>query len=319
MPNSYRKIDYRLRPAKSIERKMFADAFRRLSPFARVDSYRYVGFGSLYFSDFQLFHKLFGFTDMVSIEDATDPVVKARFEFNRPYSSIQMKFGNSASVLPKISLETRSIFWLDYDTTLSASLLEDVALICAKASSGSVLIVSICIPGMGTSENDEDGTGPLESLRKSIGPERVPEGIANKDFAKWGTARIYRQVLLNQIQESLKHRNGVLGRASKVNFEQIFNFHYADNMKILSAGGIFFDEGQREIFGKCGFHNLDFYRNGEEAYLIETPLLTFREMRTIERDLPDSDDPIELPIPVADMTRYKRVYRYFPMFAEAEI
>ena len=74
------KLDYRLRPAKSIERKMLAESFRRLSQFGRVDLYRYVGFGSLYFSDFLLFHKLLGFKHMLSIEKSDDSNVQSRFE-----------------------------------------------------------------------------------------------------------------------------------------------------------------------------------------------------------------------------------------------
>ena len=54
MPKSYESVNYVLRPAKNIERKMFCEAFRRLAEFGRVDSYRYVGFGSTFFSDFSL-------------------------------------------------------------------------------------------------------------------------------------------------------------------------------------------------------------------------------------------------------------------------
>jgi hypothetical protein len=68
MPGSYEKINYGLRPAKCIERKMMCEAFRRLSEFGSVESYRYIGFGSTYFSDFSLFHKHLGITNMISME-----------------------------------------------------------------------------------------------------------------------------------------------------------------------------------------------------------------------------------------------------------
>ncbi|MCE7962676.1 MAG: hypothetical protein DYH05_09300 [Acidobacteria bacterium ACB1] len=319
MPNSYKKIDYRLRPAKSIERKMFADSFRRLSAFARVSSYRYVGFGSVYFSDFYLFHKLLGFEDMISIENATHPMVQQRFEFNRPYSSIRMLFGKSTDVLPKLAWEPRTIYWLDYDTTLSSEILDDIGMISAKAASGSVLIVSICIPGVGATETDEEESkGPLDSLRRSIGVERVPSGLKNKDFAGWGTAEIYRQVVNNQIEESLKNRNGILTQSSKIAYEQIYNFRYADGMRIMTLGGVLFDAGQSDVFDKCGFSTLDFTRSGSDAYLIEAPLLTFREIRTLERDLPVTTNRPNLPLSASDIDKFGKVYRYFPMFAEGE-
>lgn len=321
MSGSYEKIDYRLRPAKSVERKMFAEAFRRLSPFARVDMYRYVGFGSLYFSDFSLFHKLLGFKDMVSIEDVTDPTKQKRFEFNRPYNSIQMKFGVSQTVLPKLSWEPRTIFWLDYDTSLTPSILDDISMVCSKAASGSILIVTVCIPRPRADAGDANGDGdsPLESLKKRIGPDRVPPNLLNRDLAGWGTARVFRTIISNQIEEALNHRNGILPSAAKLNYEQLFNFHYADGMKILTVGGVLFDEGQRSIFNHCNFHELDFYRKDEEPYEIDPPLLTFREMRALERDLPECENPAELPLSSSDIGRFKKVYRYFPTFAETEI
>jgi hypothetical protein len=69
MANSFRKIDYRLRPAKAVERRMMAESFLRLRPFGSVETYRYVGMGSVYFADFSLFHAVCGFETMVSIED----------------------------------------------------------------------------------------------------------------------------------------------------------------------------------------------------------------------------------------------------------
>lgn len=321
MPSSYKKIDYRLRPAKCVERKMFAEAFRRLSPFARVDSYRYVGFGSLYFSDFSLFHRLFGFRDMVSIEDTTDLTTQERFEYNRPYNSISMRFGSSQTILPKLSWDARTVFWLDYDTTLSSGILEDISIVCSKAVTGSMLIVSICIPSpyLAADEVAGNSKGSLETLKRNIGPERVPPNLKNTDLAGWGTAIVYRNIVNNQIRESLKNRNGVLGEFTKMNYEQIFNFHYADGMKIFSVGGIFFDEGQRNVFNTCGFQDLDFYRSGEDPYLIDPPLLTFREMRSLERDFPDHPNPTVMPISAKDIEKYKKIYRYFPTFAEAEI
>ena len=68
MAKSFTKIDYRLRPAKAVERRMMAEAFLRLRPFGSVESYRYIGMGSVYFSDFLLFHGLCGFDPMSSLE-----------------------------------------------------------------------------------------------------------------------------------------------------------------------------------------------------------------------------------------------------------
>lgn len=330
MAGSYKKIDYRLRPAKSIERKMLAESFRRLSEFGRVDSYRYIGFGSVYFSDFALFHKLLGFKQMLSIELAHDPAVQARFDYNRPYKSVEMKFGSSRTILPSLKWDIRSIVWLDYDGTLNKEVLEDISLVCSKITSGSILLVSVNanVPKVGT---DEDESGPktaVDAIKREVGAERVSSSLTGKDLANWGTAKAYRTIINNQIQETLKRRNGIISPGNHFEYSQIFNFHYSDGAKMLTVGGIFYEESQDLILAKCGFKHLDFYRDGTDAYLIEPPLLTFKEMRELERHFPVSAAIPGTPISSTDIgkflsskdiDRYESVYRYFPHFTEADI
>jgi hypothetical protein len=321
MAGSYKKIDYRIRPAKSIERKMLAESFRKLSEFGRVDLYRYVGFGSLYFSDFLLFHKLLGFKHMVSIEKSDDPAVQSRFEYNRPFEAVTMKFGHSNSVLPGIPWDVRSIVWLDYDGVLDKGVLTDVATVASKATSGSLLLVSVNanVPKASSDETEGGPKTARDALERDVGKVKVSPTLESKDLAGWGTAKAYRSIIDNQIEETLKERNGILSPGAKIKYSQLFNFHYSDGAKMLTVGGLFFDEAQEAIVSKCGFNHLDFYRDGEEAYFIDPPLLTFREMRALEKHLPLVNAPTNLPISDTDMQRYDGVYRYFPYFAETEL
>jgi hypothetical protein len=321
MAGSYKKIDYRLRPAKSIERKMLAESFRRLSEFGRVDLYRYVGLGSVYFSDFLLFHKVLGFKHMVSIEKAEDSVVQRRFVYNRPFEAVTMKFGHSNNVLPGLPWDVRSIVWLDYDGVLDKSVLNDVATVSSKVISGSLLLVSVNanVPKVSSDETEGGPKTARDALERDVGKVKVSPTLESKDLASWGTAKAYRSIINNQIEETLKERNGILSVGGRINYSQLFNFNYSDGAKMLTVGGLFFDEAQEAIVSKCGFNHLEFYRNDEEAYFIDPPLLTFREMRALEQHLPLINAPTDLPISVTDMQRYDGVYRYFPNFAETEI
>src|SRR5438309_550668 len=83
------RIDYSIRPAKSVERKMLAEALSRLSKLERPDNYRYVGFGAIYFRDFSLFHKMLGIHDMKSIEHNRSE--ETRFWSNRPFRCVENK------------------------------------------------------------------------------------------------------------------------------------------------------------------------------------------------------------------------------------
>ena len=72
MPGSDQKINYQVRPAKSIERKMLCDLIREVQLMRADGEMRYIGLGAKYFTDFLLLHNEFGITDMISIESEKD-------------------------------------------------------------------------------------------------------------------------------------------------------------------------------------------------------------------------------------------------------
>ena len=97
--SSYEKIDYRLRPAKGVERKMLANAFWRLAAFDKIERYRYIGMGSVYFNDFILFHKVLGIKKLISIEGEDNPEKQKRFKLNKPFRCIDLRFAWSTQFL----------------------------------------------------------------------------------------------------------------------------------------------------------------------------------------------------------------------------
>ena len=329
MPRSYEKINYSLRPAKSIERKMLGEALRRLSDFDLVESYRYIGFGSTFFSDFVLFHKALGFRNMISIEH--DAINEYRFRFNCPYNCIQIEWGESNDILPQLPWDIRTILWLDYDEPLSDNVLRDIAWFCTYAMSGSVIVVTVNAEPNKIDPRKLDKTQDyfeqtdkyrLDLLVNQVGMDRVPAGIEGKNLASWKKANVYRTIIGNEIVQALDTRNGGRTAGTEMQFKQLFNFHYADGAKMLTVGGLLYDQGQSSIADKCAFENLPFVRTGEESYEIVVPNLTYRELRHLDTMLPVVDEGVlqtPLPIPQEQLQMYARVYRYFPTFAEAEL
>jgi hypothetical protein len=65
---------------------------------------------------------------------------------------------------------------------------------------------------------------------------------------------------------------------------------------------------------------LEFYRDGAEPYTIEVPMLTPKEKRYLDAGLPlDEGEVLEVEgIPVREIKRYQKVYRYFPTFIVGE-
>ena len=316
MAASYRTIDYRVRPAKFAERLMMCDAIRRIK-FASPESYQYVGLGSVYFSDFALFHKALGIESMISIERQVND--KQRFLDNLPSAAIKMQWGDTKTELPNIDLSLRSIVWLDYDGRLDRDVLDDVRSIATRATSGSVLAISVqCVP-----ERPPEKQPPITMamwLADQLGENRVDKNVKDADLLGWGTAGLFRSIILNEIAETLTARNGTLPTGQKVNFEQIFNFHYRDGAHMLTVGGVFFDSGQRQLFDQSAFTELPFVKRDEEPFTIEMPLLTSRELRSLERQLPLLGNSVVLgAMPKRDAEAYVKIYRYFPNFSHVEL
>jgi len=318
MAGSFKDIDYRVRPAKSIERKMLAESFRRLVYFQNPAKYTYVGMGSLYFSDFNLFHRSLGFETMVSIEDCFDPTIQDRFRMNVPYGHIRLEFGRAGAVLQKMAdwKQCPAIIWLDYDGKLSEECLHDLEYVASNAASGTVLIISVnadrlkLIDSIGDDGNeiDEASLTPLQILERNIDKSRVPLGVQNKELSGWGVAAAYREVIDAAIRKGTTlHPSGNFG------YEQTYNFTYSDGARMLTVGGVLFSENEREHFVSAAFDNMEFVRRDKTDYRIDPPKLTYAEMRAINLHRPD------LPIPPSDVEKFKKTYRYFPHFIEAEV
>lgn len=306
---SSRRIDYRVRPAKCVERKMLCEAFQRLRVFAPVESYRYVAFGSYYFRDFVLFHKSLGITDMIAIE--RDTFNRTRYDFNRPFACIRMKYGTSSDVLPQLNWDKRTIVWLDYEDPLDISMLGDIKFVTNAIVPTSVVIITC---------NAEAQERKLEDLELEFG-NRLPTGLKEGDLKGWGAASVYRKIIDNEILVTVSDRNGGLPDHERYKYHQLFYFQYADGAKMLTVGGILLKDDE-EALQKLGLvRSLPFVRTDAQPFQIKVPNLTFRELQYLERHMPCDDFARlgHLGIPQPDLELYSQHYRYFPVFAEMEL
>lgn len=308
--SSYERINYSIRPAKSIERKMLCESFRKLEEFAALETYRYIGFGSTFFSDFILMHKNLGIDNMISIEKDIDN--QERFEFNKPYKCIEMEYGLSSEVLPRLAWDYKSIIWLDYDGQISLSILEDINTIFSNITSGTMVVITC---------NTHYRPGQALHVLKRDLQHKMPDFYTESDVEGWDAAKAVKDIIKMQIQETISTRNFPRRDANKFVFNQLYNFNYSDGAKMLTYGGIFFEEGEREKFLKCGFSRLPYIRMENEPYLIEIPSLTYRELRNLDSQLPNQElDQITLPgVKPEDIKKYSENYRFFPTFTESEM
>ena len=297
---------------------MLCEALVRLAVLEPLPHFRYVGLGGISFKDFALFHQRLGITDMVSIEGETQDIERIRF--NKPYSCIRMRWGKSPDILPTLGWPKRAIVWLDYDEALDEEKLEDLELVVSSVKSGSVIVVTV-------DAEDRVERGPtmpaarMERVRELIGEERIPRETDGTQLAGWGLADLWRKVVDGQIRSSLGDRNRPEPENRRLAYRQLFNFHYADNARMLTVGGYIASPDDSRKLGASGFEDLDYVCGGEEACLIEVPVLTWREALHLDRSLPSSAPRVSAPVwlPQVERRRYGRVYRYFPTYLEAEI
>lgn len=331
--SSYEKINYSLRPAKNIERKMLCEAFKELSYFEKINKYQYIGFGSTYFSDFYLLHRLLGINKLISIEK--DIKNKERFEFNKPFSCIEMKFGKSTTVLPKLELDTLSIIWVDYDSSLDNSMLDDLNTIVFNIKPGSVFLITVDVKPdydkdiLLQSRPDELKVLRLSELKKRVNQFKIPVDAENKNLDHIENPKIIYQIIDNQIIESLTKRNGGFLKNKNI-YKQLFHFLYNDGTPMLTVGGIIYSDKQSKKINEINFENLDFIRTNDDPFIIEIPKLTFKEINSLDSLLPTminlksgkiigkSSEKKSIPkLKPEDIKKYSKVYRYFPNFAEA--
>lgn len=323
-----RILNYSLRHAKNIERKMMGEALMRLSALTPLAKYRYVGFGSEFFNDFSLYHQKLGIRDMVSIE--RDEARIERCRFNQPYKCIKIIKGDSAEVLPQLDWKPPTIVWLDYVDKLNKAIVDEIHFVVSRVQPRSVGIWTVnAHPWGGTVDEDtkekmKASDWPkkrLSKLKNLFGSARSFHALNGSELNQWGLAKLFHEIITDEVQRALNDRNAATEESERLHFRQCFHFRYADGARMLTVGGLFLTDGDAKKLSEEAFSDLDFIRAGKESYELNPPTLTGREVRYLNQLLPP--DGTGLPaikwLEADEADRFKKLYRYYPLFAESEL
>lgn len=308
---------------------MIADMLRMLHPFDELNKYRYIGFGALEFIDFKVFHRNLDISEMVSIESkAQDKEQKKRFEFNKPYKSINLVAGPSHSKLSDVDLGQKSIVWLDYTSQLKFSILQDMNSISEKLPHGSVIMITLnCDPeGISNFEGsvekkiDKRGNKEEERIKKSIGNRRMPRFSEKDEFdgwGGWGKSHAYRLVLNQQFARLLEKND------RNINARQIFYFQYRSGFgsggsRMMTVGWLLGDGGPITARVTDTFDQFSFYQPGTEPFRIQIPVLTPKEKSYYRERIPDTGGRLPDWADRSDFESFKEIYKYHSTFVATE-
>lgn len=335
---SYNAVNYSLRPAKAVERKMLCELIRRLNGFGPVEKYSYIGFGSIFFTDFVLFHRALGITKMCSIEKdaeaADDQSIQNRFEFNKPFSCIELKYGPAGERLPELAeyWPEKTIVWLDYDGRLSDEYLSDLGIAIHRAAAGSLVMISVNVKADERSSKYKGTTKEYryQELQNWLSRTYIPPGTQEKNLSTEELIKLYYGIIEGVVQDTIARRNGAKPTIEQVQLHQVVNFRYQDGVPMLTLGWLITDESQKDTLRNMDLDTLSFIRRGSTYFSISVPPLTLKEISWLDSVLhTDIDDDgnisspppgVVRPTPELDKVQvgqYKKIYRYFPTFAEA--
>jgi len=318
--SSYNIVNYAQRPSKAAERKMLIEVLREFCRTSNIDCYRYIGMGSIYYTDFALFHKELGINDMISLENKTDD--RKRFEFNKPFKCIILELGDSTEILPRLNWEKKSIVWLDYDETLQKYMFEDVEIVFRKLVKESFFFIT-CNGSFPKFIIEKDNSYNVDLFKENFG-DYVPFDLCEKDLTRNGGFKLIRRMINNQVEGVLAERNAILDEDEKLVYKQLVFIKYKDNAPMVTLGGILIENKDLKDFEhQLRLKKIDFIRESDEEFSIESPLLTYKEVDLLNRNLPSSKvDFLEHEdlqfIPLESRESYFRIYRYFPYYVEVK-
>lgn len=308
---SFESINYMLRPNKNVERKLILATLKKLQTQFDVSKYRYVGFGSMWFSDFVLMHKGLGIDDMVTIESQKSR--EKRVEFNKPFACIAVRMEEAATALGEVLDAKQSIVWLDYDGPLKNAMTGDLETAVGAMSSGSMLLVTVNamvdqLRGMKLEDEELSPEDYLADICDDKGLTAQKGRLTRNDFPALAAEIIHQRL-----------KSSVLEKKPGCEYVPVWTYRYADDAPMVTVGGMIADAGDHAKFDESGTADLPFVTGGT-VFDIELPILTEKEKRALDKLLPCANaldhTKLEFELRPTEIAAYQCFYLEYPVFNE---
>jgi hypothetical protein len=317
--DSFKQFNYSLRPSKQVERKIIIEVLLRLSKAGfNITEYTYIGFGSVYYVDFVMFHKYLFIDKMVCVEWGD---IERRMKFNKPYKFIKLKLCPLSEYIPKIHLKERLFAWLDYDRSLDPEMLLDVDGMITRLAPGSILAITIdARPKLAKDLlNDADNLSQIERELVTLKYYRewfegyLEEELTHATISQPNVAPLFYAAAVQRIKESVAKRRPGL------RFVQLFNYLYQDGAPMLTIGGVLCSEESERLLNQTGVLDHQFVRTDQKQMEISVPPLTIIEKRWLDMRMDPHLTTSKLGFELDEklLENYRKFYKEYPTYLEA--
>jgi len=309
---SFNMVNYSLRPSKSIQRQLVFDGVRYLQTELDLEHMIYVGFGSIWFTDFVMAHKLLGIRDMVSIE--ANEIGYRRALFNVPFATVTVKEGYSGTVLPQMFADTSLrdrpwLVWLDYDYELNEAVREDLKSIIENAPANSILLCTI----NGLDRKYGQAQERPQRVREILG-DVVPDNLV-KDACKGDAMQ---ETLATLVLDYMTSAAAEMARPG--GFVPAFRIVYQDGAPMVTVGGVLPAKGAARVASDA-VGQLDWPCRPSSS--IKAPHLTMREAAVLQAQLPSDQrltsarvQELGFDLEEHELEAFETYYRQYPAFAQ---
>ncbi|MCJ2143687.1 O-methyltransferase [Methylobacterium sp. E-066] len=273
---SFDTVNYSIRTNKAIQRSIIFDSLGVASKYLPLNEHVYIGFGSIWFTDFIIAHKQLGIQNMLSIE--SNPIGVSRARFNSPFRTIRVEEGHSSVVLPKILNENWYpgrpwIAWLDYDYGPDDTVRDDIDFIASRAPANSILLLTVNVGPkyLGNSPRQRE-----DNLRRTFGTS-VAHDAGRAQFDQESYIKTTSRTLTNYAQAS------VVAAGRPLTFVPCFDVAYRDGTPMLTVGGAIANQVVQQHLATLSQHRT---WPGRAPNLIEVPPLSIKEASAMQSLLP---------------------------------
>jgi len=326
---SGQKINYSVRPGKSIERKMIRDILSRLFVFHPLNNYQYIGFGSKYFTDFTLFHKSINLRRMISLEQ--DSENSERYDFNKPYKCIDIVYQKSSDwLIEKEQIDQPSIVWFDYDGVFDEYMVNDCRALTRKLNSGSVFAISFNYTSpkrewLSSHFPDNTINEYIQLFESYFGASHVDTTMETRGLQD--KTRYLKQIITilnNVLERSISERNELIDNEDyKYILKPIFSFTYRDGAPMATLGWVIFTKIHQPNFELMKLEEFDFNPiDITQPYDINPANLTIREIRYLSEIVSNYEGELDQEqrkyFSIEEVLSFRKLYKYFPAFTEIE-